>query len=450
MFPEDNSLSGPVSPQKPQDLQESSTISVTPLGAVPPSVTPDFILENRELMQSVVDVRGIALDINALADSIERRRELTHQVDSIRSELKHGQGGPDISEQDRKALRERKAELKKLEDELTGVSGVTSKMMRWVPNLLSPEVPIGSDTANVVLRMEGQKTNFDFEPKKHFELAESLDLIDFERGSKVAGSRFYFMKNDLVLMRLGLTQLYMSHLAAQNFVPVIPPYVATEETLYGTGYYPYFEGETYHVSGETFGLIGTSEQVLIGQHINEILPPGKLPLKYVGESQCFRTEAGAAGKDTRGAYRVHQFGKVEQIIICHPQESEHYHQVALINEEWLLKQLKLPYQVILSASGDIHPLGWKKYDVEGWFPGFGAYRELTSNTNLTDGQTRRMKLRFREEDGKISYPHTISATGFSDRLLLAILENYQTRDGAVVIPEVLRDFMGGKQLIEPK
>ncbi len=418
----------------------------------PPIVDLKFVLQNQDLMSYTLQLRGLSdkVDLAILVELARLRSDAIRKLDEARAEanrLARSKGV--LTDGDREHARLLRVNASELEDAIKELAEKIDGAMAWMPNVFSPDVPLGDESCNETLRENGEKRAVAFSPRGHHDLAISLDLLDSMRGTKVAGSRYLFLKNEFVTMRFGLITEFIKYLRSQGFVPVIPPYVASPLTLFGSGYYPYFQDQTFMVQGQDYGLIGTSEQSLVAQHMNEILKEEDLPLLYVGESQCFRTEAGAAGRDTRGGFRLHQFGKVEQIIFCTPETSEKWHLRALENEEWLMQKLELPYRVIKSASGDIHPLGWKKYDLEGWFPEYGGYRELTSNTNMSYAQSRRLGIRYKSAEGKKGFPHTISATGFADRLLLCILENYQDSDGSVSVPEMLCPYTGCSR-IEPK
>jgi seryl-tRNA synthetase len=283
---------------------------------------------------------------------------------------------------------------------------------------------------------------FSFKPKDHQEIGERLDIIDTKRGAKVAQAGFYYWKGKGAQLCGALFFWAQQQLALRGFTTFMTPCVAKEHTLFGTGYLPFFAEETYSLENEDLALIGTSEQTLVGYHADEIIDSAELPLLYSAYSPCFRTEAGSYGKESRGIFRVHQFHKVEQIVFCLPEESHKYHMMCLDNEEFLLKQLGLPYRVVDVCVGDLGAPGARKYDVEAYFAGFNGYREVTSNTNITDFQARRLNIRFRDKEAGKGFVHTISATAVTDRVAIAILENCQREDGSVVVPEVLRPFTG--------
>ncbi len=403
----------------------------------------NYVINNFDAVVENNKKRGFGdTDISFLPGLAEKRVSLIQETDNIRSEIKQSskQKGGDVEH-----IREIKEQLKAKEQELEEIQKKIDDTLLSLPNLTDPEVPVGTVEDNLVVRQEGERPNFGFKVRSHVEIGEKLGILDLERGSKLAGSGYYYLKNELVQIRMAIVQMFMKHLMEGGFQVLMTPVVAKERVFWGTGYFPFATKDNYKITDENLFLIGTSEQSLVAQHMDEMLQESELPLCYTADTACFRTEAGSYGRDTKGMIRVHQFHKVEQIIICKPEESEKYQKVALDNEEWLLKQLKIPYQVVLISTGDMGAPGYKKYDIEGWLPSQNRYMELTSNTNLTDFQARRLNIRVKGE--KKYYPHTISATGFSDRLLVAIIENYQQEDGSLRVPEVLVPFVG-KEVIK--
>jgi seryl-tRNA synthetase len=342
-----------------------------------------------------------------------------------------------------------KGEIKSLRETTTRLEAEKNEMWRQLPNILADDVPDGeNDTYNVELRNWGQIPVFDFKPQTHETIGVNLGILDLARGSKVAGAGFYYWVGDGAILAMAIFQLAQQILLNQGFTLMLTPVVAKKETLFGTGYLPFSKDQFYEISDTDTSLIGTSEQTLVSFHMNEILDKAVLPLKYCALTPCFRTEAGSYGKATKGAFRVHQFHKTEQIIICHPNDSPKFHDICLANEEHIMQMLKVPYRVMNVCVGDMGAPGYKKYDIEAWFSGYEGYRETHSNTNLLDFQARRLKIRVKSE--KNFFPHTISATMITDRVLLAILENNQTADGSVIIPEALRPFINGKEVIKKK
>ncbi len=401
------------------------------------------IRENPELVRSNSARRGAQVDIDKLVAVEAEVRSLKHSVEAMRSERNKLSEQCKTNPEAREKVKAMKDKLKADEERLAVVEKELYELMSWLPNFLDPEVPEGKDDAdNKELKKVGQIRDFPFKPKDHQELGELLDIIDTKRGAKVAGSGFYYWKGKGAQLCSAMFQWTMRTLTERGFTPFFTPCVAKEETLFGTGYLPFFAEQTYGLKEGGIALIGTSEQTLVAYHADEMLDAASLPLRYTAFTPCFRTEAGSYGKATRGIFRVHQFHKVEQIIFCLPEDSVRQHQVCLENEEWLLQALGLPYRVVDVCIGDMGAPGYRKFDTEAYYPGFGGYREVTSNTNLTDFQSRRLGIRYKDKDGNKGFVHTISATAVTDRVAIAILENFQREDGSVVIPEVLRPYTG--------
>jgi seryl-tRNA synthetase len=314
-------------------------------------------------------------------------------------------------------------------------------MLLEIPNLVLDDVPDGGEDDSVVLRLVGEPPTFDFEPKDHLDLGLALDVIDMERAAKVSGSRFAYLKGDLVLLQFALVRYGLDIIGAKGFVPVIPPVLVREEAMYGTGFFPTDRAQVYEtVDGDC--LVGTSEVPLAAMHMQEFLEAGELPLRYAGYSSCFRREAGAAGRDTRGILRVHQFDKVEMFSFCLPEQAAAEHALILAAEEEILQGLGIPYRVVNIAAGDLGAPAAQKFDCEAWMPGQQQYREVTSCSNCTDYQARRLDCRYRTDKGP-RFVHTLNGTGIAvGRTLIAIMENYQQADGSIAVPEVLRPLMG--------
>jgi len=393
-----------------------------------------------EMIRELCEKRQCPVDIDRLLEADTELRLVTVELSALQHERK-ALRGPEA--------RERAVVLKHRVNELMersrALEAERDELLSWLPNLLAPDTPQGeSDENNVELFTRGEIPRFDFTPKPHDVLGRELEILDLERGAKVAGSGFYYWKGDGARLAWAIFTLAQGFLIERGFTPMFTPVAARERTLYGTGYLPFFPEDIYRIEEQDMCLIGTSEQTLIGYHANEILPAEALPLRYCAFSPCFRTEAGAYGKAARGAFRVHQFHKVEQIVFCRPEESEAWHEVCLRHETALMDLLEIPYRVVRVCAGDLAAPGYKKYDMEGWFAGFGGYRETHSNTNLLDYQTRRLNIRARTAEGLV-YPHTISATMITDRALLAIMENNQQADRTVIIPLALRHALGGKE-----
>ncbi len=391
--------------------------------------------------------RKASVDVDRLVAADVEVRRLTAEADTLRAERKRLRGP-----EDRERAAALKSRLAEVETSLAEVQAERDRLWALLPNLLAPDTPEGeSDADNVELRTWGERPLFDFEAKTHEVIGRELDILDLERGGKVAGSGFYYWKGDGARLAWGIFTLALDFLSERGFVPMFTPVVASERTLFGTGYLPFSNDQIYKLEDQDLCLIGTSEQTLVGYRADEIIPAAELPLLYTAFSPCFRTEAGSYGKASRGAFRVHQFHKVEQIVFCRPEDSEEWHQRCQTNEEEFMRLLGIPYRVVRVCLGDMGAPGYKKYDVEGWFAGFGAYRETHSNTNLLDYQTRRLGVRAKDAaDNETFHPHTISATMITDRALLAVLENNQQKDGSVVVPEALRQFVGGRDRLVPR
>ncbi len=408
-----------------------------------------ILREDPERVKANAVRRGCDVDIDKLVELDAKYRENVQRVEQLRADRnrlsKECRDNPDA----RVKVKEIKEELGQLEPGLKELESGVKAMMDLLPNFLDPAVPDGDDDeANKEISHVGELPEMSFKPKDHQELAESLDIIDTERGAKVAQSGFYYWKGKGAQLCNALFFWTQRELINRGFTSFLTPCVAKEQTLYGTGYLPFFADQTYALANEDLALIGTSEQTLVGYHGDEMLDAENLPLCYCAFTPCFRTEAGSYGKASRGIFRVHQFHKVEQIVFCLPEESEKYHQMCQDNEEYLLQQLEIPYRKVDVCVGDMGAPGYRKYDLEAWFAGFNGYREVTSNTNLTDFQSRRLNIRYKDKDGNKGFVHTISATAVTDRVAIAILENNQQADGSVIIPEVLRPLTGFDK-IEP-
>lgn len=407
-----------------------------------------LLRENPDLVRKTCARRGSAINVDTLIALDAECRGLLAEVEAMRGERNRLSKECKDNPAARDAVRELKERLAAGEERLNGLESKIAAMAAYLPNLLADDVPEGAtDADNVELRKVGAIPQFDFKVRDHQELGELLDIIDTQRGAKVAQSGFYYWKGKGAQLVQALFFWTQRELVNRGFELFMTPCVAKEKTLYGTGYLPFFADQTYGLKDEDLALIGTSEQTLVGFHADEVLDGATLPRCYTAFTPCFRTESGSYGKASRGIFRVHQFHKVEQIIFCKPSESVKYHEFCLENEEYLLRQLGLPYHVVNVCVGDLGAPGYKKYDIEAWFAGFAAYREVTSNTNLTDFQSRRLNIRYKDGDER-GFVHTISATAMTDRAAIAILENNQQADGSVIVPEVLRPFTGFDK-IEP-
>ncbi len=408
-----------------------------------------ILREDPERVKTNAARRGCAVDVDALVDLDRRYREAIRSVEEMRARRnalsKECRDNPEAREQVKelkKAIADADATQKNLREQIDA-------QLAWLPNFLAPDVPDGvEDEDNVPLRFVGDKPEFDFTPQSHDELGEHLGIIDTARGAKVAQSGFYYWRGQGAQLAAALFYWTQQELIRRGYTLFISPCAAKESTLFGTGYLPFFADQTYNLEGEDLALIGTSEQTLVGYHADEILSAAELPARYTAFTPCFRTESGSYGKASRGIFRVHQFHKVEQIVFCRPEDSPRFHDECLENEEALLQTLDIPYRVVNVCVGDLGAPGYKKYDIEAWFAGYDGYREVTSNTNLTDFQSRRLGIRYRAEDGGSDFVHTISATAVTDRVVCAILENNQQADGSVLIPPALQPLCGFDR-IEP-
>ncbi len=378
----------------------------------------------------------------------EERRRLLTDVESRRAARKRAsdeiavvkKAGGD-AEQAIAAMRELGDTIKEREASLGEVEEHLKTMLLEIPNIPLPGVPDGGEEDSVVLRHVGTPPEFDFAVKDHLELGIALDMIDMERGAKVSGSRFAYLKGDLVLLQFALVRYGLDIIGAKGFRPVIPPVLVREEAMFGTGFFPTDRAQIYEtVDGDC--LVGTSEVPLAAMHMQEFLEAEKLPLRYAGYSSCFRREAGAAGRDTRGILRVHQFDKVEMFSFCLPEQSAFEHELILSAEEEILQGLGIPYRVVNIAAGDLGAPAAQKFDCEAWMPGQAQYREVTSCSNCTDYQARRLDCRYRTEKGP-RFVHTLNGTGIAvGRTLIAIMENYQRADGTIAVPQALQALMG--------
>jgi len=396
--------------------------------------------KNKQFDPALVD-RVLVLD--------EKRRRLIGEVETLRAsqnkmsdELKG-----DKNEEIIRRAREVKDEVKALEESLRKAEKEFTEAMYWVPNIPDQTVPIGKDeTGNQIVATWGEKPKFDFPIKDHIVLGEELDLLDIKRGVKIGGFRSFFTKNELVAIEYGLLDYALKHMVRKGFTPMTVPWLVNDKTLYGTGYFPWGIEDHYKTQDDT-KLIGTAEVSLTAYYMDEILDEKDLPVKMVGISPCFRREVGSYGKDTRGIFRVHQFNKVEQVVLCRAdhEESVHWHEEMRSYSEEVLRALELPYQVLLMCTGDMGAGQVKKYDIETWFPAQNKYRETHSDSFFHDFQARRLNMRYRTKSGEVKFVHTLNNTvAATPRILGAILENYQQKDGSIKIPKVLQPFVGKK------
>ena len=391
--------------------------------------------------RSALARKGAVEDFDALMEADRAWLALVPQADELRAKTKlKGKPTPEQIEE----LKGIKAELQQVEEALAAAEKRRAELLGRVPSPPDPSAPDGfAEEDAVELRRVGEPPVFAFEPRDHLDLAR----IDTERGAKVSGSRFVYRVGGAALLELALYRFALDRVTAAGFTPVLPPVLVREDAMYGTGFLPTEEVNLYRIERDGLYLTGTSEVGLAAMHGGEVLEADALPMHYAGYSTCFRREAGAAGKDTRGMFRVHQFDKVEMFVFCRPEDSPAEHELLLATEEALVGELGIPYRVVNIAAGDLGAAPAKKYDIEGWFPGQGRYRELTSTSNTTDYQSRRLDIRFRSDTG-LEFVHTLNGTAVTARAMMAILENLQDEGGAVSVPEVLVGF-GAPARIEP-
>lgn len=414
------------------------------------------IRENPEKFKKMIARKGAdpAL-IDEVVELDQDRRGLISQLEDLQNRL--NQHSKEIAQyhaqQKIDAINSASAlsgKIKQLKPAFEEVCKNYQTVMLQIPNPPEDDVISGvSDKDNTINRKWGEPIKFDFKPKNHIELGESLDLIDIDRAGKIAGSRFYFLKNQLVLLEFALIQYVLEILIKEGFTPMLPPVLLNRKIMEGTGYIPGGENEIYKTQDDTY-LVGTSEQSLAGYHADEIIEAKKLPIRFVGFSTCFRREAGSHGKDVKGILRVHQFDKIEMFSYTKPELSNKEHQYLVSLEEKIMQGLKIPYQIVNICAGDLGAPASKKFDVEAWMPGEDNYRETHSCSNCTDFQARRLNIRYRE-NGKVATLHTLNGTAMAiGRALIAIMENYQQKDGSIKIPEILTKWTGFKSIDKKK
>ncbi len=396
-----------------------------------------------ELLQNDQKWRSLQVQANGLR---QQRNKLTEQIAKLR---KQGQDAAPV-------MREAEAipsKIRELEQEAGNVRERINQTLMQLPNIMHESVPTGKDEHdNVEIRKWGTPPQFPFKPLDHIDLATKLDLVDFERAARVAGARFYYLKKDLVRLNYALIGYALDFIAQKGYTVMQPPYLLKREVLSGAVALSDFEDVIYKIDGEDLYLLATSEHALNAFHFGEILDGKTLPLRYGGVSPCFRKEAGAHGRDTKGIFRVHQFEKVEQFVFCRPEDSWKEHEKLIANAEELFQALKLPYRVVNVCSGDLGTVAAKKYDLEVWLPGQNTYREAVSCSNCTSYQAVRSNVRYRDRTSDpTEYVHTLNSTFVAtERTLIAIMENLQQGDGSIAIPEVLRSYMNGQDAIRAK
>jgi len=412
-----------------------------------------FIKENLEAVKANIAARNMKADADAVIALFDRRTALVTSLQNLqtkRNDNAKSMKGK-LSDDDRKRLIEEgksiKEEIAKAEAELAQAEAELETAGRQIPNMAHPEAPVGKeDKDNTEVARFGEPAKFDFEPKDHVQLGEALDLIDFEAGTKVSGTKYYYLKNEAVFLEQALVMYGLNTLRKHGFTPFITPDVAKEEILYGIGFNPRgSESNIYTIEEEGTCLVATAEITLGGYHKDEIVAKEKLPLKYCGISHCFRREAGAAGQFSKGLYRVHQFTKLEMFVYCLPEDSDKIHEELRKIEEEIFVGLGIPFRVVDTCTGDLGAPAYRKWDLEAWMPGRngGDWGEVTSTSNCTDFQSRRLNVRFKDDEGKNRYVHMLNGTAIAiSRALVAVLENYQQADGSIKVPDVLVPICG--------
>jgi seryl-tRNA synthetase len=417
-----------------------------------------FIRQNADRVRAAIKNKGLTLDLDELLVADRERRELTTELEHRRARKNElASGIPKASKDERPKLveeaRQVRAEIEQLEPKLGDIQKRYQDLMLRVPSLPRPEVPIGKGEAdNVEVRRVGEPRKFDFAPKDHLELMTALGMVDFDGPRRFAGQRSYALVGDGALLEMAVLRLAVDTLVERGMKLVSPPVMVKERAMIGTGFFPLGREEAYAIQADELFLIGTSEVALVSMHCDDVIDEGRLPLKYAGISPCFRREAGAHGKDTRGLYRVHQFMKVEQVVVCAPDEgvAERLHYELLGNAEAILAKLEIPYRVAIACTGEIGLGQTRKHEVESWMPGRSAFSETHSCSTLGDFQARRSNIRVRTADGSLSYPYTLNNTAIaSPRILIPLLENHQNADGSVTLPKALAPYMGARSHLGP-
>ena len=411
------------------------------------------IRDDPELIKRVLLQRLMELDVDRIIALDRERRNLLQEAEELKYKRNQASGeigrlkksGEDIFA----AVRDMKMVAEKIhlfDGMIRKLSDGLNELLIRVPNLPQPDVPVGPDMrAAIIVREEGEKREFDFSPRDHMELGESLDLIDFKRAAKISGSHFALFKGPGALLERALINFMLDqHTVNNGYTEISPPFVSNRETMMGTGQLPLLEEDMYHLKRDDYFLIPTAEVPITNIHRGEVLKESDLPIKYVGYTPCFRREAGSYGKETRGLLRIHQFDKVEMVKLVRPDTSYREHEELLENAEGILKKLQLPYRVVMLPTGELSFASSKCYDIEAWAPGQKEWLEVSSVSNFEDFQARRANIRYRDGKGKIHFVHTLNGSGLAlPRIVVAILENYQQADGSVIVPEVLRPYMRG-------
>ncbi|OGE76914.1 MAG: serine--tRNA ligase [Candidatus Doudnabacteria bacterium RIFCSPHIGHO2_02_FULL_48_21] len=406
-----------------------------------------FIRENQKLIEKNNKDRGVKLDLGRLLELDEKRRAQIHEIDLKRAELKKSSKVKPVPDEIKK-LKKLGETIKKTESELAKTETQFKELLQKVPNLTHADAPVGGENDFKILETAGRPPKFDFKAKDHEQLLTNLDLIDFERGAKVAESKFYFAKKDLVRLNQSLISYGIDVLSGHGYTLVETPDLAKNKILEGIGFNPRGpETQVYSVENTELSLIGTAEITMGGYHADEVLDLSRGAKRYAALSHCFRTEAGAYGKESKGLYRVHQFTKLEMFVYCKPEDSEDMHAELLSIEKEICDGLKIPYRVIDIASGDLGAPAYRKYDIEAWMVIKNDYGEITSTSNCTDYQARRLNIKYKNPDGSSEFVHTLNGTAIvTSRFPLAIVENHQQKDGSVRLPKILQKYMGKEEI----
>lgn len=418
-----------------------------------------YIRENKELIRQTGIDKNFPIDVDLLLELDRKIVDLNKSLDELKTERnKKSEIIPKLSGEEKMKeityVKELKEKISSLEADLAPIKEEFDLLMLKVPNPCLPEVPVGKDdTDNVEVKKWGEVRSFDFTPKDHITLGEELDLMEFARASKIAGSRTYYLRNDAVLLEMAICRYVVDKLVSKGFTPMSVPVMVKDIAMKGTGYFPLGKEQAYAITEDDLYLVGTSEVSLVSYHNGETLSKDNLPILYAGYSNCFRREAGTYGKDTKGLYRVHQFTKIEQVAIIEADmdKQREIHDFLLSNSEEVLQDFKIPYRVVSVCTGDIGIGQVRKHDIEAWMPSRNAYCETHSCSSFNDFQARRSNIKYKDSDGTTKYCYTLNNTAIaSPRILIPILENYQNEDGSITIPEVLVPYMGGKTKIEAK
>lgn len=416
-----------------------------------------MIRQNTDEIKERLATRGVKAEkIDALLEKDKRRRELLVETEGLkqkRNEVSAEIANAKRNKQDAtdaiKEMREVGAKIKSLDEELEEVEATVKDMASRLPNLPNPTIPVGLDeSANVELRKVGTPREFDFEPKAHWDIGEDLGILDFDRGAKVSGARFVYYKGLGARLERAVYNFMLDEHAKEGYTEMLPPYIVNAQTMYGTGQFPKFKEDVYQVNGEDMTLIPTAEVPLTNYYRDEVIPTEKLPVYFTALTPCFRSEAGSAGRDTRGLIRMHQFNKVEMVKFSKPENSYDELEKMTQNAGNIMEKLGLPYHVITLSTGDMGFSAAMTHDLEVWMPAQNKYREISSCSNCEDFQARRAHIQYRDENGKLNFVHTLNGSGLAvGRTVAAILENYQNEDGSVTVPEALRPYLGGLEKI---